>query len=81
MLIFYVFLLLLLSIKSRIYDTMNEIYFNLSKSIHKIPLQFVINGTNGFSYNFTSKDIVFLFYQFIKNYILIIFFIILKKLI
>ena len=63
MLIFYVFLLLLLSIKSRIYDTMNEIYFNLSKSIHKIPLQFVINGTNGFSYNFTSKDIFYYFKQ------------------
>ena len=63
MLIYYVFLLLLLSIKSRIYDTMNEIYFNLSKSIHKIPLQFVINGTNGFSYNFTSKDIFYYFKQ------------------
>ena len=63
MLIFYVFLLLLLSIKSRIYNTMNEIYFNLSKSIHKIPLQFVINGTNGFSYNFTSKDIFYYFKQ------------------
>jgi len=65
--IYYVFLLLLLSIKSRIYNTMNEIYFNLSKSIHKIPLQFVINGTNDYSYNFRSKDIVFLFYQFNKN--------------
>ena len=63
MLIYYVFLLLLLSIKSRIYDTMDEIYFNLSKSIHKIPLQFVINGTNGFSYNFTSKDIFYYFKQ------------------
>ena len=63
MFIYYVFLLLLLSIKSRIYNTMNEIYFNLSKSIHKIPLQFVINGTNDYSYNFTSKDIFYYFRQ------------------
>ena len=61
MLIIYVFLSLLLSIKTRIYETMNEIYLNLSKSIHKIPLQFVINGTNDYSYNFTSKDIFYYF--------------------
>ena len=67
MLIYYVFILLLSSLKSRIYDTMKEIYSNLSKSIHKIPLQFVINGTNGFSYNFTSKDIFYLFKHFNIN--------------
>ena len=61
MLIIYVFLSLLLSIKTRIYETMNEIYLNLSKSIHKIPLQFVINGTNDYSYNFSSKDIFYYF--------------------
>ena len=61
MIIIYTFIFLLLSIKSRIYNSIDEIYYNLSKTIHKIPLQFVINGTNDFSYNFQSQYIVILY--------------------
>ena len=61
MIIIYIFTFLLLSIKSRIYNTIDEIYYNLSKTIHKIPIQFAINGTNDYSYNFQSQDILYYF--------------------
>ena len=59
MILLYIVLILLLSIKSRNYATLEEIYKNISITLHTLPLNFVINGTNDYSYNFNSVDILY----------------------
>ena len=59
MILLYTVLILLLSIKSRNYVTLEEIYKNISITLHTLPLNFVINGTNDYSYNFNSVDILY----------------------
>jgi len=54
-------LLLIISIKSRTYDTITEIYKNLDKNIHKLSVNFNITGTNDYFYHFTSEDIIYYF--------------------
>ena len=54
-------LLLIISIKSRKYDSISEIYKNFDKNFHKIFLTFNINGTHDYFYYFTSEDILYYF--------------------
>ena len=59
MIFIYIVLILLLSIKSRNYVTLEEIYKNISHNLHILPINFVINGTNDYSYHFNSIDILY----------------------
>ena len=59
MIFLYIVLILFLSIKSRNYATMEEIYKNISNNLHTLPINFVINGTNDYSYHFNSIDILY----------------------
>ena len=60
MIFIYIVLILLLSIKSRNYVTLEEIYKNISHNLHILPINFVINGTNDYSYHFNSIDIYYI---------------------
>ena len=55
------FLILLWIINSRIYDNIYLIQKNIIKNIHKLSLNFAINGTNDYSYHFKSENILFYF--------------------
>ena len=61
MIISYIALLLIISIKSRVYDSLEKIYKNIIQNIHQLSLNFTINGTNDYSYHFKSEDILFRF--------------------
>lgn len=55
------FLILLWIINSRIYNSIYLIQKNIIQNIHKLSINFIINGTNDYSYNFKSEDILFYF--------------------
>ena len=61
------FLILLWIINSRIYDGIYLIHKNIIKNMHKLSLNFVINGTNDYSYHFKSEDILFYFDEIIMD--------------
>ena len=55
------FLILFWIINSRIYNSIYLIQKNIIQNIHKLSINFIINGTNDYSYNFKSEDILFYF--------------------
>lgn len=61
MIIIYIYLLIIVSVKSRLYNTLDEIYLNITKHMHELPLNFIINGTNDYSYHFICQDILYRF--------------------
>lgn len=61
MIIIYIYLLIIVSVKSRLYNTLYEIYLNITKHMHELPLNFIINGTNDYSYHFICQDILYRF--------------------
>lgn len=61
MIISYIIFLLLTLTKNRTYEPIEKIYTNLVQNIHELSFNFIINGTNDYSYFFKSKDILFFF--------------------
>ena len=61
------FIILISTIISRIYDSIYKIERKIFYNMHKIPINFSINGTNGYSYYFKSDDILFNFDNIFLN--------------
>jgi hypothetical protein len=57
-------IILLLNIKSRVYENIYEVQNNIISNILKISFSMVINGTNNYIYQFKSKNI---FFNYKKN--------------
>ena len=55
------FIILLWTIYSRTYESIMKIQKNVIKNIHKLCLNFDVNGTNDYIYHFESQDILFKF--------------------
>ena len=54
------FIILLWTIYSRTYESIMKIQKNVIKNIHKLCLNFDVNGTNDYIYHFESQDIYYL---------------------
>ena len=61
MVFLYIILIVFYSIKPRTYDTIEEIYNKINNNIHELSLDFIINGTNEYSYYLKSENILYYF--------------------
>ena len=59
--VIFSFFILLWTANSRNYESIYEVQKKVINNIHNISLNFVINGTNDYSYQLKSQDIVFYF--------------------
>ena len=59
MLYIFSFIILIINIKSRIYEDIFQVKNSIISNITKISFSIIINGTNDFEYKFESKNIYF----------------------
>ena len=59
--VIFSFILLLWTINSRTYESIKIIQKNVIQNIHKLSLNFDVNGINDYTYHFESQDILFNF--------------------